>query len=298
MSTRTSRKRFAFTLVELLVVIAIIGVLIALLLPAVQQAREAARRSQCNNNLKQWNLAFHNHSDVFKHFPVGRQNGTFGPRRTWVVTAWPFVEQLALFDQYDLTKHFHESPHIVQSADTGLCANPVDIYFCPSDGGSRLWKGDVYWRSRANYVVGFGDNAAANAALRSAPFKYNEKVDFRDITDGTSNTMMISEIVKAAEDTNNDERGDIFNDDIAAAWFSTHSTPNSGVDSLRVCVNTAPNPPCDTGSTKKNSARSKHPGGVNVGFGDGSVRFISQTIDLATYQALGTTQGGEVIALP
>ncbi|MFI4876785.1 MAG: DUF1559 domain-containing protein [Blastopirellula sp. JB062] len=298
MSIRTPRMRWAFTLVELLVVIAIIGILIALLLPAVQQAREAARRSQCNNHLKQWSLAFHNHADVYGHFPVGSQNGAFGPRRTWVITAWPYVEQLALFDQYDLTKRFHDVPHIVQSDDTGLCATMVDIYYCPSDGGSRFWKGDTYWRARLNYLVGFGHSAAADEALRSAPFKHNANVSFRDITDGTSNTMAISETVKAAKDDHNDERGDVLNDDIAAAWFSTHSTPNSGVDSIRVCVNEAPNPPCDTASAKKNSARSKHPGGVNVGFCDGSVRFVADTIDLVTYQAMGSAQGNEVIATP
>jgi len=297
MSGRFITNRAAFTLVELLVVIAIIGVLIALLLPAVQQAREAARRMQCNNQIKQWSLAFHNHADVHGHFPVGSQNGTFGPRQTWVIACWPYIEQSALYDRYDVTLAFHVSPHIVQSADTGLCAQFVDLYFCPSDGGNRLWKGDNYWRSRANYVVNFGNSAETTTALKSAPFKHNEKVGFRDITDGTSNTMMISEVIMAAIDTHNDERGDVFNDDIAAAWYSTHSTPNSGVDSIRVCVNEAPNPPCDTAAAKKNSARSRHPGGVNVGFGDGSVRFISDTISHSVYKALGTSQGAEVITL-
>lgn len=285
--------RRAFTLVELLVVIAIIGILVALLLPAVQAAREAARRTQCNNNLKQWGLAFQNHADVFRNFPMGELSN---PRRTWIITTWPFIEQGNAFDKYDLNQPFYVSPHINQNATTGLCTQFVKGYFCPSDDANRLWKGDSYWRSRGNYVVNWG-NTSATAAAASAPFTLNISRGFSDITDGTSNTMMIGEILMAQEG-DNDSRGDFINDDITGTWFSTNTTPNSGVDSLRVCVNTKPNPPCDTGSPRKMAARSHHPNGVNVGFADGSVHFISNVVAASTYQALGSSQGGEAVQLP
>lgn len=295
MSTNHLTSRRAFTLVELLVVIAIIGILVALLLPAVQAAREAARRTQCNNNLKQWGLAFQNHADVYQNFPVGSQQS---PRRTWIITMWPFIEQNNLFEQYDLNKHFYEAPHINQNATTGLCTQMIPAYFCPSDGGKRLWQGDAYWRSRGNYVVNFGDTSAtAGSTAASAPFRNNGQLGFNNLTDGTSNTMMISEIIMAQE-SHNDSRGDFVNDDVTGTWFSTNSTPNSGVDSIRVCVNTAPNPPCDTASPKKMSARGRHPGGVNAGLADGSVRFITNTIDSNTYKAIGTSQGGEAVSPP
>ncbi|MEX0791919.1 MAG: DUF1559 domain-containing protein [Pirellulaceae bacterium] len=292
-----SALRRAFTLVELLVVIAIIGVLVALLLPAVQQAREAARRMQCTNNLKQLALAMHNHHDTYNKFPIGATNA---PRHTWVVEIWPFIEQSALADQYDPVQPFHVAPHVNLGATTGLCAQTVDMYFCPSEKGPTLWRGDDYWRSRGNYVANFGFTAGADAARRSAPFTKNDKArKMSDIIDGTSNTLLLSELIMPTEN-HFDFRGDIFNDDGPGSAFMTNNTPNSGIDNPQACVNEAPNPPCatDTGSPHHIAARSRHPGGVNAALADGSIRFVGETIALDIWIGAGSTGGNETFQLP
>ncbi|MCC9606799.1 DUF1559 domain-containing protein [Blastopirellula sp. JC732] len=294
--------RPGFTLVELLVVIAIIGVLIALLLPAVQQAREAARRGQCMNNFKQYGLAMHNRHDVYKVLPVGASNS---PRHTWVVEIWAQIEQSALADKYLQDQPFYTnstSPahnHITQNATTGLCTQQIDLYFCPSEKGATYWKGDAYWRSRGNYVVNFGNTGATNPEGQTAPFARNQKPrDFANFTDGLSNTLLMSEIIMAQE-TNWDSRGDIFNDDGPGCSFMTNNTPNSGVDAPQFCTNTAPNPPCVTGSSPLYiTARSQHPGGVNVLLADGSVRFVGETISANVWHAVGSTAGNETLQLP
>ncbi len=286
-----------FTLVELLVVIAIIGILVALLLPAVQAAREAARRMDCTNRLKQWALAMHNHHDTYRKFPHGATNS---PRHTWVVHLWAFMEQNALASQYDLQQHFYLNtprPHIIQNSTTGLCAQFTDAYFCPSDGGPRYWKGDAYWRTRGNYVANFG-LAGASGSAASAPFARNAReYKMTDITDGLSNTLFFAEILMAQEG-NWDSRGDIMNDDGPGCAFMTNNTPNSGIDSPQFCLNTAPNPPCATSGTIHIAARSRHPGGVNVALADGSVRFAANTVAAAIWRAAGSSQGGESTQLP
>ncbi|TWT38406.1 DUF1559 domain-containing protein [Blastopirellula retiformator] len=294
--------RSGFTLVELLVVIAIIGVLIALLLPAVQQAREAARRGQCMNNFKQYGLALHNRHDTFHNLPIGATNS---PRHTWVVEIWAFIEQSALADQYLPDQPFYTtstSPahnHITQNATTGLCTQPIGLYFCPSEKGETLWKGDAYWRSRGNYVVNFGNTAGADEVAQSAPFARNQKArDFSSFTDGLSNTLVMSEIIMAREE-DRDSRGDIFNDDGPGCAFMTNNTPNSGVDAPQFCTNTAPNPPCVTASSPMYvTARSQHPGGVNVLLGDGAVTFVGETISANVWHAVGSSAGNESLQLP
>jgi len=290
-------RRVGFTLVELLVVIAIIGVLVALLLPAVQQAREAARRMSCNNKLKQLALAMHNHHDTYGKFSIGATNS---PRHTWTVEIWPFIEQSALADQYDPVLPFFVSPHINQLATTGLCTQLIDGFFCPSDKGAIYWKGDNYWRSRGNYVANFGFTAGANVSERSAPFVRNGRTGkMSDLIDGTSNTLFFSEILMA-EEANYDSRGDVFNDDGPGSAFMTNNTPNAGVDNPQFCVNQLPNPPCatDGGSPHHIAARSRHPGGVNAALADGSVRFVAETVALEIWRAAGTSAHGEALPLP
>jgi prepilin-type N-terminal cleavage/methylation domain-containing protein len=149
-----SPRRTAFTLVELLVVIAIIGVLVALLLPAVQSAREASRRMKCTNNLKQWSLAMHNFHDTYGKLPYAKKNN---PRTVWVVNLWPYVEQQALYSQYNFNIGYFEPPNCVANTFEGLVAQRVSIYICPSDRNvSPFHQGDQFWRAKGSYVVNWG----------------------------------------------------------------------------------------------------------------------------------------------
>jgi prepilin-type N-terminal cleavage/methylation domain-containing protein len=298
--------RDAFTLIELLVVIAIIAILIALLVPAVQKVREAAARTQCQNNLKQWGLAMHNYHDAQKKLPYASHNT---PRRAWPTLLWPYIEQAGLFKDYDPNVGFHQPPNIVASTMNGVCANIVPTYYCPSDRVGAKWQGDTFWRARGNYVVNWGPITqpfTAPAPTAWAPFGYKDfssanqprTTRLIEITDGSSNTLLMSETSMAFNDKDADIRGDILNDggSLPCNQFMTLNTPNAGLDKLGAwCVNT-PQLPCATGTPTHKTARSKHgPGGVNVLLGDGVVRYVADTIQLTTWQALSTMNGNEVI---
>ncbi len=299
---RRLNSRPAFTLVELLVVIAIIGILVALLLPAVQSARAAARRLQCVNNLKQWGLSMHLYFDNFKVFPYGTirgggwdPTGNTGPngenrRQTFVGSLWPYIEQDTIDAQYDWDKSFHapENLPIIQVQ--------IPLYFCPDDR-KGFWKGDQYTRSRGNYVAcwGNGNYWQTNRDFSTAPFSPNRQYSAGDIGDGLSNTMFLSEVLQAVEDEHFDFRGDVFNDDLSCAQFMTHNTPNSGVDST-VCVDEEFPGPCLRVSSESVAARSNHSGGVNVAMGDGSVQWVTDGIALAVWQAKGSSDWGDLDA--
>jgi prepilin-type N-terminal cleavage/methylation domain-containing protein len=298
----------AFTLIELLVVIAIIGILIALLLPAVQKVREAANRIKCSNNLKQWSLAMHNYHDTYSTLPYAAKSN---PRTAWPVILWPFVEMKNHADQYDYRVGFWELPNTIPYSLDGIVCKPNPIYFCPSDrGGPAYQQGDRWWRSRGNYAVNWGPirqpyPTGIPDPPAWAPFGYK---DFRtrtlprttkltDITDGTSNTLLMSEVIMH-EDRSADWRGDMLNDDEQCGRFMTLDTPNSGIDQIRAttyCEST-PRLPCTVNPNGKVSARSNHSVGVNVSLTDGSVRFIANAISLRAWQALSTANGGEVDA--
>jgi len=305
------REAHGFTLVELLVVIAIIGILIAPLLPAVQAAREAARRSQCTNNLKQISLAVHNYADLYKAFPTGEWDCCWG---TWLVSLLPFIEQRALAEKYIDAGRYGGLTY-GSGGNTTVTTKQIPTYTCPSDtntANSATFGGVTFHNYLANHgnttvargtyqgvnflgapfiAVFLGDSWLSGSSITAAE-KGRTVVPFASVTDGLSNTLLFSESVQGA---NGDLRG--------FAWwgggshFETFLSPNSSqADSIWACVNSRPNPPCSTATTavpESAAARSRHPGGVNCSMGDGSCRFMSDTIDMTIWRGLGTTHGGE-----
>src|SRR5262245_26349673 len=157
--SRRAANRAGFTLVELLVVIAIIGVLVALLLPAVQSAREASRRMKCSDNLRQWAIAMHNMHDITGRFPFGSTNDTHAnKRKTWIMFVWPYIEQKNLADRTDPVVPFYNPPHTIHFTMNGTCGQRLAIYRCPSDMSGTVDQ-DVgqYQRTRGNYMVNWGN---------------------------------------------------------------------------------------------------------------------------------------------
>ncbi len=312
----TVRQRFraltsGFTLVELLVVIAIIGILVSLLLPAVQSAREAARRMQCSNNQKQWGLAMLNYEVAHGvlNYPNSRQGGTsscgsvVGQRVSWPPFLWPYIEQQNLTDKYDFNLPFHHPYGQPQGTGNEPWVKiQVPAYFCPSDRkGMWISPADDHNRSRGNYVLNWGaadfcQNTTTYPNYKPSPFGPNRSATVQEVRDGMSNTMLMSELLQSTVDADFDFRGDILNDDISCAQFMTINTPNTSVPDQNVCVDLLRPAPCTTAGPKIVAARSNHTGGVLAVMGDGSVHFVSDAIDLTTWQSLGSMNGGEVIS--
>ena len=313
-----------FTLVELLVVITIIGILIALLLPAVQAAREAARRSQCSNNLKQWGLATLNYESTYGIFPfgvlvgsMGRTTGSDGDggtgpngeyrRQSFVMSLWPYLEQMSLYTAWDFRYSFFSKK---KCKNAQLTQVQVPVYFCPSDR-QGIYRDPWVTSTRGNYVLSWGYcdfTQTEPTGFKVGPFgetnwgttKINRQSTVSSIKDGLSNTMFMGEIIQGITETTQeiDFRGDIFCDDVGAAQFMTFYTPNSGIDST-LCQGADPNDPapCKWGSGPVYvSARSRHPGGVTIVFGDGGVRFISDPIAVDIWRALSSKDGGEPVS--
>jgi len=317
-------------------VIAIIAILIALLLPAVQQVREAAARAKCQNNLKQWGLAMHNYHGDHGTLPFGHQgpiwdypSGSIGgaARQTWVMYLWAYIDQSALANQNNWSQSFCSPPGTISGTMEGLCAQAVAQYDCPDDqykGTNQTDAASGFDRVRGNYVVNWGPtymNTQATLSTQGTPM--DNLAPFYDvggdpdtpgytalatITDGAANTLMMAEILRAGSTTNDaDWRGDIHNDG-GEFCFMTFYGPNGHDQSGNVhpdqeyeeyCTpNGDPLMPvlCMPSSVDQMySARSRHFGGVNVSMCDGSVHFISNSITLSIWQALGTANGGEAI---
>ncbi|MCH2114735.1 MAG: DUF1559 domain-containing protein [Pirellulales bacterium] len=319
----------AFTLVELLVVIAIIGVLVSLLLPAVQAAREAARRSTCTNNLRQIGIGLHLRYDAKQTFPAGfctyygTGKGPPGQRcptdTSWVGLILPYIEQLGLHDAIDWSKwHFSFGGKSVWNLH-------IPLFQCPSNerqdiSGTQLAQGTYV----ANNGVGPMSECHVGAADNGRPWKreggreaagaffINSWLKMSQIPDGTSQTVLLSEIrivnqadvELSADHYQYDGRGVMHYPE--GPLYQHNHTPNSSIpDQLRTqwCMSTARSPCIGTypdWSTRDYivTARSDHPGGVNLLLADSSVRFVGDSIDLNVWQALSTPEArpGEPIA--
>jgi prepilin-type N-terminal cleavage/methylation domain-containing protein/prepilin-type processing-associated H-X9-DG protein len=336
--------RRGFTLIELLVVIAIIAVLIALLLPAVQAAREAARRSQCVNNLKQIALGMHNYHDSNQVLPPGQKSCCWG---TWLLFMLPYVEQTALWNAWNFNGDlvYYQGPYDATGQfryggifNITVSSTRVSAYLCPSDPNNnthtiigRTLNGTTFYVTSQNYVANFGNTVTAQPATYTdatylgspipyggAPFADIDTLHagnngqtvfgFSTITDGTSNTLLCSEIVigiGAGGPPYNapyDLRG--FSWWGSAASFTGLMPPNTTypdvLESSAYCIYPyQTNPPCigpTTTTPEVNFVRSRHPGGVNAALIDGSVRFFKNTVALQTWRALSTTRNGEVLS--
>lgn len=322
---RNRERSGAFTLVELLVVIAIIGLLVALLLPAVQAAREASRRTQCANNTRQICLGMINHHDTRGFFPHGAYNyidSTFSTpppyndwqdRRCWFHDVLPYVEETALFNDFDKYMETNRSA----LGYPGL-ATVVPSFVCISDGMSP--KMETFWGGMnglptqgfsGSYVACTGDdyfnpsrsedgtpiNTLVASSKLNGLFFAQSKVRVGQITDGTSHTAVVSELILSPDTDSHDIRGRYYNPAHGGVFFSTRVPPNTLVpDRFNWCGN---NPvrraPCVwSASNMFVSARSYHPGGVNMGMADGSVRFVNDGVDALAYQATGSRNGDEV----
>jgi prepilin-type N-terminal cleavage/methylation domain-containing protein/prepilin-type processing-associated H-X9-DG protein len=280
--SRTLRGRPGFTLVELLVVIAIIGILIALLLPAVQAAREAARRAQCTNNEKQIALALHNYHDTYKTFPIGHQwvgpAGTNAGSRGWTWSAGllPFIEQSSLQDQINFALPVKDPVNI------DIVQTKVANSRCPSEAGPETHtqnggSGSGMTPPTATYVgncgsfrLSFQTDFQQPAGRRNGMFGRDWLVKMRDVTDGTSNTVLVGETI-------------LWNFSWDPNWIyrivgngSRAANTLGAVRTGRRKINPAP---VTSNVVRREAFSSRHPGGANFALADGSVRFISETID-------------------
>lgn len=305
-------RRRGFTLIELLVVIAIIAILIALLLPAVQQAREAARRMQCKNNLKQIGLAMHTFHDTFGRLPNGRLQNR-GSASSTAQSIWtlilPYIDQKPLFEKIDVTL-----PMIPNNA-TAL-ATPVPVFLCPSDPSpgvrtDRYLAGNIPFNHPAGALSYRG---ASGSNWTNAPYAHIESTGrfagisdasccgngmftggyfdhpnpdrrkevftmFANVTDGLTNTIMTGETVNEWSNF--------------GWWYWNNVTLGVSAFPLNLCHD---DPAACFNSSINQGFNSMHVGGANFGRGDGSVVFLSENVSLSVYYAVATISGGELTA--
>lgn len=274
-----------FTLIELLVVIAIIAILIALLLPAVQQAREAARRSTCKNNLKQIGLAMHNYHETHGIFPPGYidPDGITNPDDRnligWGTFLLPFIDQAPLYNNISSSGAFDVNwttiPAMTSSGSTPYARTILNTYVCPSDTMGGINK-DISNYGTSNYAGVNGGNGIINGSIY-----INSNTKMRDITDGTSNSAIVGE--RYAKDVGLPYRAGIWTGPSIAnayyhiGWFMWNN-PNSLIN-----------------GPGNSSFGSLHKGGAHFLFGDGRVQFLSENMDGTTYSLLGSISDGAIL---
>ncbi|MBX3423607.1 MAG: DUF1559 domain-containing protein [Pirellulaceae bacterium] len=296
-----------FTLVELLVVIAIIGALIALLLPAVQAAREAGRRVQCSNHLRQMGLALHSYHDTFASFPSGI---TYPSRAFWSAHLLPYLERKPLYDTLD----FSAGWEVAGTPNANACATFLSIYQCPSSGSPASTEiQGIAGRVPCNYLavasgtdtLDAGDPAHhLGAAKRNGLMYVSSRTNLRDVRDGSSQTLAIGEALFLPDKFGPDATGA---EQIVDHWYigsdgiGYSTTPGSGLmeasealGSTGVQINCYDLPV--TIDHKEIGFSSRHSGGAQFVFTDGHVKFMSANISAATYSALGTIAAGELVA--
>ena len=315
-------RRRGFTLVELLVVIAIIGILIALLLPAVQAAREAARRISCTSNLKQIGVALHTYNSGNGHFPMG----THAPEWPYFLHALlPYMEKPALAEGFKQAQAIGLNPWIPNGAALWpevVNHNGVSTYLCPSDGYGGKTKCSPHFNPNdpsgvhvfvSNYLgifTGLSDGevrgelqgASSFDSSDLAVFRISRSTKIRDIADGSSNTLAVGEYLTG---TPNDQRSYIYTQRAGSQFLYVNRTPNDPYPDVLLDYPTfcqggnhshpELNLPCIPGPTPTNTAcsRSRHPGGVNGLMADGSVHFFSETIELDVWRNLGRMADGQ-----
>ena len=314
-----ARSLHGFTLVELLVVIAIIGVLVALLLPAVQAAREAARRTHCTNNLKQLGLALQNYHAAHGTFPPGSQAAdpdnrwAVGAVHNWVMYIWPHTENSSLNALYDWDIGFRGPDY--ERVNGAVFQTHLPFMQCPSDTPGRFVGESGHNTegfTRSNYVACLSPDGSImekgitafdktcndehNPATQRAVFNWNVTRSTKQILDGTSNTVALSEVISGPDNTR-DLRGMWWTD--LGSGYSHLRTPNSAIPDRLLggfCDSSkAPcsgNSPCWSGLIV--AARSYHPGGVVANMADGSVRFFADAINAQLWIDLASIDGGEI----
>ncbi|MCA9114250.1 MAG: DUF1559 domain-containing protein [Planctomycetaceae bacterium] len=316
-SPRVRSSARGFTLIELLVVIAIIAILIALLLPAVQQAREAARRTQCRNNMKQLGLALHNYHDTASVFPpggIGPELWSVHPstkalqniRTTWMQMILPQLDQGNLYNTFVPYMNGTNAGSVLASWEWPNADTPIAALMCPSDPGAGK---NSTLGFQGNYGVCMGSTGTlvgsdGTATNLNGMFYQMSSIKMRDLSDGSSNTVMAAENlvfddVTGAVDSSTDWRGAYYDNYGVTSWISTQFPPNTlQVDRLRRCINKTHAPCTFTTAANSNTvmyARSPHEGGVHALLGDGSVRFVSENINTLLWNYLGSRADGNVI---
>jgi prepilin-type N-terminal cleavage/methylation domain-containing protein/prepilin-type processing-associated H-X9-DG protein len=343
--SRPSRGLRGFTLIELLVVIAIIGVLIALLLPAVQAAREAARRSQCSNNLKQIGLAMHNYHSTHDSFPmlggiptnatqITNASSSIGHGPSVLVYLLSNMEQSALYNAFNFSWGNVTCCSGMENTNTTVRNSSVSAYLCPSDPGSTIYRTGTSYGATVGAQFNLHSPVTCSCGVGVGMWAARVAYGIRDISDGTSNTVAFGEVLIGDANVASRNGAEFYN---CVAWpgnangsqadmvmpvavgnlrtyttkcdATTASEQNNarqywashriGVGPVVASLMTPNAKRRDCQNTNENgnlAMRSRHSGGLNCLMGDGSVRYIKDSVTEATWWALGSKAGGEVVS--